>query len=187
MAVREKAKLGLLLGSLLICGLSLLTSQKSFEMGTRDLPLLQPQVHKFCKSSFKARNKCQTPIKNNNAPQQEQSQSSNAECREIQQQASQCEKAVQKAYRSINMGGCPHELRDVTLCELERCGGYHGVSVIHNHLHGMDQTTQNNGRTSGATAGGCVEHCRVVHDTLETCVTQHVQKQLQQYGIQPQQ
>ena len=189
MAVREKDKLGLLLGSLLICALSLLTSQKSFDMGTRDLPLLQPQIHKFCKASFKARNKCQTSnhSNNNNNPQQQPASSSNAACRDSQQQASQCEKAVQKAYRSINMGGCPHELRDVTLCELERCGGYHGVSVIHNHLHGMDQTTPTNGRTSRATAGGCVEHCQVARTTLETCVTQHVQKQLRHYGIQPQQ
>ena len=173
--MREQAKLALLVGSLLICLGSLLTSQKSFQMGSRDLPLLQPQVQKFCKSIFRARNKC-LPRQPSNAAVATTTTTITATCQDVLQQASHCETAVQQAYRSINMGGCPHELRDVTLCELERCGGYHGVSVIHNHLpnRNMDAT------------GGCVEHCDAVKKTLETCVTQHVQQHLRQYGIQMQ-
>ena len=194
MSLREKAKLGLLLGSFLICGLSLLTSQKSFEMGTRDLPVLQPQVTKFCHTYVQARNRqCHRGAAGSSQqllrPDDATTSMISSSCRVIEQHVSQCEKAVQKAYRSINMGGCPHELRDVTLCELERCGGYHGVSVIYNHLQqgGLDSSSSSYQVSSSGTRNrnieGCVEHCQAAQKTLERCVTKHVQEQLQHYGV----
>lgn len=175
MAFREKAKLALLAGLFLVCLGSIATSQKSFQMGTRDLPLLQPQVRKFCEAIFKARktNNCRKGQQSDVVAGTDTTTSSN-NCQEILQQASSCETAVTQAYRTINMGGCPHEMRDVTLCELERCGGYHGISVVHNHLptsRAMDATM------------GCVHHCDAFKKTLETCVTKHVQHELKQYGL----
>jgi len=172
MALRETFKIALLAGCLLLCFGSVFTSQKSFAMGSRELPRLQPQIHKFCSKFLKALNKCQ---QQQQQQQQHLSTNPSSSCSDVTfQQVTQCETAVQQAYRHINMGGCPHELRDVALCELERCGGYHGASVIHNHLP--------TSRRQDATMG-CVTHCDRPKEILEMCVTKHVQDKMKQYEL----
>ena len=165
----EKVKLALLIGSYVVCVGSLFTSHKSFQMGPRDLPILKPQVNRFCTSVFKARNKCR---KNANAT---------PECSKINQQSTQCESAVKHAYKKINGGGCPFQLRDVTLCELERCGGYHGVSVLES------QNDSNNRNAVWDSVEGCMHHCDAVRKQLDKCVVDKVERQLKKYGIQIQQ
>ena len=157
---REKAKLGLLASLLVLALGSLLTSHKSFQMGPRDLPQLAPQVPRFCASIQKAKDKC---IKN-----QSNSNSNNNNCKDLIQQASQtCPMAVKEAYRHVNMGGCPYELRDVTLCELERCGGYH----FSNNAH--DPFSQE----------GCVLHCDPVRKSLENCIRNIVNNYFRKYSL----
>jgi hypothetical protein len=172
--LREKVKIGVLLVAVLVCLGSLVTSHKSFQMGPRDLPTLQPQVMQHCKSIHKARDACLDHLK----PKQQQ------ECPTAIHQASQCEAAVIKAYRIINMGGCPHQLQDVTLCELERCGGYHGISVL--RASSIRKRGDNNNMPLIDGVEGCMHHCDAVRKRLDVCVTENVKKTLQKYGIKVQ-
>lgn len=157
MVYKEKLKLGLLATCLLVSLISLFTSHKTFQMGPRDLPQLQPQVQRFCSLIQKAKSKCLDRQKSGSRPVDY--------CQDIIHHASQCPYVVQQAYRYINMGGCPYELRDVTLCELERCGGYHGS--------GHDPFSQE----------GCVQHCDHIRKQLEACVRKSVEYYLQKYGL----
>jgi hypothetical protein len=154
----EKAKLGVLCFFLSVCLVSVLNSYKTFQMGPRDLPVLQPQVKRFCKGVHKALNKC--------LDRHDKEKHPTDYCEDVSRQSSQCGTAVKEAYRFINMAGCPHQLRDVTLCELERCGGYHGS----NH----DPFSQE----------GCITHCDQVRKTLETCINEGVNIYFEKYGIQ---
>lgn len=79
------------------------------------------------------------------------------------------------------MGGCPHQLQDVTLCELERCGGYHGISVLRTG-NNRKRGDYNNGPPMDA-AEGCMHHCDAVRKQLNVCVMENVKKRLQKYGI----
>jgi hypothetical protein len=167
---QEKLKLAVLLGSYIFCVLTLFTSHKSFQMGPRDLPILKPQPQRFCSSVFRSQTRCQKD------PQ------SSDQCPKINHQASQCEAAVRQAYRKINAGGCPYELREVTLCELERCGGYHGISVL-------ESQNSNNRNKNGMmdAVEGCMHHCDAARKQLDKCVLDIVEKKLQKYGIKIQQ
>jgi hypothetical protein len=177
--LQEKFKVALLLSALLVCLGSVLTSHKSFQMGTRDLPTLQPQVMQYCKSIHKARDSClDQHLKSSQQHQQQK-------CPTIIHQASQCEGAVLKAYQIINMGGCPHQLQDMTLCELERCGGYHGIGVLRTSNSRKRGDHNNNGPIMDAVEG-CMHHCDAVRKQLNVCVTKNVKKTLQRYGIQVQ-
>ena len=46
---------------------------------------------------------------------------SGKECVELHMKGEKCEKTVQKAYRYINMAGCPFQLQAKALCEREWC------------------------------------------------------------------
>ena len=166
--LKDQIKILMLLMSYLLCLASIFTSHKSFQMGPREMPILKPQVARFCSTIFKERNKCR---KNPN---------SQADCPKIQQQASHCESGVKKAYQTINAGGCPYQLRDVTLCELERCGGYHGVSVL--------EAQNGNNRHAGMDAvEGCMHHCDAARKKLDKCVLDKVEEKLKKHGIKMQQ
>ncbi|CAB9502928.1 expressed unknown protein [Seminavis robusta] len=168
--VKENVKLGFLLSSLLFCLGSLVTSHKSFQMGPRDLPTLQPNVKQFCRFVYKARDRCLDEKKRQDPS-----------CPSIMTQASQCEGAVKLAYRSINTWGCSYQLRDQTLCELERCGGYHGVSVL--RTNDAPKVMGANSEEFKEAVEGCANHCNTIRKRLDQCIQDNVHKVLKKQGI----
>jgi hypothetical protein len=74
-----------------------------------------------------------------------------------------CEKAVQKAYRYINMAGCIKPLRAKALCEHEWCTG---------HTNDMESSPQT-----------CSTKCSQVRKDIQDCVDRTLYSYLERYGI----
>lgn len=72
----------------------------------------------------------------------------------LEKLALDCEGAVSRAFRDINLGGCPHEILANVLCTMEWCEGQ-GASVIL-----------------------CDQECAKVKQNLQSCVDRHVQSYL---------
>ncbi len=74
-----------------------------------------PNNQKFCKIPRQIARECEgkanaNPTDGNN-------------CNSHREVAKKCERVVRKAFRNINMGGCPKQIKLLTLCEDEWC--YH--------------------------------------------------------------
>lgn len=81
-------------------------------------------------------------------------------CGEEDADAQKCHDVVSEAYRYINLGGCPWELRSVSACEAEWC--------------------------TGAKARGdrsCERECTGVRESLTSCVNGQIQKFFKKRGL----
>ena len=121
-------------------------------MGDRDLETLEAQVDPFCKEPRNSVEKCLEK-------QQEESLS----CSSPLQQASKCEQAVQRAFRHINMAGCPREIQAVTICDVEWC---------------------EYGRGDREAQEACQNECLAVRETLDACIKTHVISFFKRYGLE---
>lgn len=79
-------------------------------------------------------------------------------CNEEHAWAEKCHAVVSEAYRYINLGGCPWELRSVSLCEAEWCDGVR-----------RDRS--------------CEEECTGVRKKLTSCVNRQVQNFFKKRGL----
>jgi hypothetical protein len=126
---------------------------------------LRPPLQKHCRAARQAAKKCLHENADEalaTATTQDQSQS----CAKSARAVTQCEVAVTRAYRQINMGGCPRAMHAVTLCEQEWCGG--------------------GGPTAGmpVEVSPCQSECATVRSKLNDCVQQHVAAAFTRQGLE---
>ena len=79
-------------------------------------------------------------------------------CGKEHEAADKCQAVVSEAYRYINLGGCPWELRSASACEAEWCDGVR-----------RDRS--------------CEQECTGVRQKLNSCVDQQVQKFFKKRGL----
>ena len=241
--LQERAKLLLLVLVYALCLITILTSHKGFQLGPRELPLLDPNkgMNRYCKTIWRkaANHKCLLLAQNNEhysyrppptmrqlanrqvvpaendilthhldsqrhlvtasdlSPPKSPNTGSHAAaiCPDILQQASTCQMAVQQAFRHVNMGGCSYDILEVTLCVMERCGGYptttgHGATTT-NAMFTTEMGAGPTGDIVGSaprrqeSEGACRHHCEHAHQALDTCIQTNVQHYLKHYGILP--
>lgn len=146
----DRTKL-LLLGACLFGSLSTLWTSSSFMMGRNDLGVIGAPPNTFCKEPRAAAEACLD---------KEEEDSS---CLTLLSQASKCEETLKRAYRHINMGGCPREIQAVTICEVEWCEDVGGNREAEK---------------------ACSQECSTVRETLDKCVQGHVSSFFQRYGLE---
>jgi hypothetical protein len=132
----DPAKL-VLLGLCFIGCLATLFTSPGLSMGNAELRSLNPPVDRLCKKPREEAKKCVGP------------------------RVTKCEKAISQAYKDINMGGCPHELKTVTLCEAEWC-----------------QPGASPDRSA------CKRECGNVREDLQTCIQKHVEQYFSKHGLE---
>mmetsp|Transcript_107482 Transcript_107482/g.310665 ORF Transcript_107482/g.310665 Transcript_107482/m.310665 type:complete len:148 (+) Transcript_107482:150-593(+) len=116
-------------------------SSPTITFGNSSLPSLKPQIQQHCKVPLDALRQC------------------NKDCQPLRTSAKMCEKVVRKAYRHVNFGGCPNELKTWTLCEAEWC------------QKGMDGTS-------------CLSECAGVRENLENCKQGVVESYFHQHRLE---
>jgi hypothetical protein len=126
----ERVKVILLFACFFLSLATLFTSS-SFEMGEGDLPVLRPNIIQYCQSQVTQDAAC---VGN-----------SSKECAVVETKLKLCQRAVQRAYRRINLGGCPFQIQQNTLCENEWC-------------------------SRGSKKELCDEECTQVRSQLSSCV-----------------
>lgn len=126
---------------------SFLTSP-SIAMSNAAMRKLAPKTRQHCSKQMKAVDQC----KPNSDPDN---------CIGLQQAALTCEKVVKKVYQHINLGGCPYEIKAVTLCEDEWCSMSRKPADIES----------------------CRKECSVVRETLNTCIATQVSTFFRKYGL----
>ena len=124
--------------------LSTLFTSASIRMGNSSMGVMTPRNH--CMNSKKAVNQCKTQGK--------------APCNTLEVAASKCQKAVKEAYRHINLGGCPFEIKSLTLCEAEWC------------------------RSSSSSFQQCEKECSMVRKNLDTCIESQVSNYFLKNGLE---
>jgi hypothetical protein len=120
-------------------------------MGRSDLRKIGAPLNAFCKEPRAIWKKCLDREDEDNS------------CLKLLSQVSKCEETVQRAYRHINMGGCPREIQAVTICEVEWCEDVSGNREAEK---------------------ACANECSKVRETLEKCVKRHISSFLQRNGLQ---
>jgi hypothetical protein len=131
----DRAKLLMLAISMLACLGTLITSP-SISMGNAAMRVLSAPVRKHCMAPRKAANKCSTEAK--------------TPCTDLDKVVTKCERVAKRAYQHINLGGCPFEIKAVTLCEAEWC-----------HSGGLD-------------GSACQRECANAKESLTTCIERQV-------------
>jgi len=85
---------------------------------------------------------------------------SSSTCRErVSLQVRRCERAAERAYAWIYMGGCPFQIQANTICRMEWCGGGVGNKEV------------------------CERECKVVKDKLDLCIRTHVDAYFGREGL----
>jgi hypothetical protein len=141
----DRAKLSLLAMCTMACLGTFFTSS-SIAMGNAAMRVLSPRTRQHCMAPIRASNQCQ---KEGNA------------CTFQKAVATRCEAVVKRAYRHINLGGCPSEIKALSLCEAEWC-----------HSTGFPADSS------------CVQECSIVKETLSNCVQRQVQSFFRKNGLQ---
>ena len=124
--------------------LSTLFTSASIRMGHSSMGVMTPRNH--CMAAKRAVNQCKT-------------QSSKGPCKTLEEAASKCQKAVKQAYRHINLGGCPFEIKSLTLCEAEWC-------------------------RSNSRFQDCEKECSMVRKNLDTCIENQVLNYFLKSGLE---
>ncbi|VEU37042.1 unnamed protein product [Pseudo-nitzschia multistriata] len=122
-------------------------------MGNPSMRVLATGVEKFCIESQEKAIHCEKSMKKDPMG----SSMTTENCSSHQKTAQKCEKVVRKAFHDINMGGCPKQIKILTLCEDEWC-----------HQH--DTTS-------------CQKECAVVRQQLSICVKQRVMHHFKRNGL----
>lgn len=146
----DRTKL-LLLGGCLLGSLGTLWTSSSFMMGRNDLGVMGAPLNKFCKEPRAAAKAC---LDKNDE---------DSSCLKLLSQASKCEETLKRAYRHINMGGCPREIQAVTICEVEWCEDVGGNREAEK---------------------ACTQECSALREILDKCIKGHVMSFFQRYGLE---
>lgn len=135
----------LLLPVMILACLSTLWTSSSIQFNNADFRVLSPQVQTYCRAPRQQTVKeCEAAAAAPGAPPP------SFDCQRLQTSLKQCESAVKKAYRDINIGGCPWEIKSLTLCENEWCRG------------------------SPNDASSCQTECAGVRESLTACIQRRV-------------
>ena len=134
----------MLLPALIVCVcLATMFTSSSIIMSNADMSTLRPPVNQLCRNALSAKAACKA--------------SQNQNCRDADDAAYKCERAVRKAYQHINFGGCPYEIKAVTLCKAEWCQ---------------------------VPDGACQRECAGVTEQMNQCVKKNVRNFFQWHGLQ---
>ena len=154
--VSDRTKVGMLALGYALCLMTLGTSP-SILLGSGSLRTLTPAVQRYCHMARKRAHECQpaAPTTDASSP----SSSSSSSCEGWHKASRQCETAVQRAYRRINLGGCTFPLRISSSCDEEWC------------QRGMDPTA-------------CRIECQQVREALDQCTNRVVAEYFQKYGLE---
>jgi hypothetical protein len=120
MLTRDHVKFFCLLALTVVCIGSFFTSQ-SIAMANpsmRVLSAVDRDMQTFCAEPRKAARNCE---KMTNADTSDNFSKRKEDCTPYRETAQKCDKVVQNAFRYINMGGCPKQIKLLTLCEDEWC------------------------------------------------------------------
>jgi hypothetical protein len=134
----------LLLAICMVACLGTLFTSPSITMGNAAMRVLAPPVRQHCMAPRQAANKC--------------SKESKAPCPDLDKVVVKCQSVVERAYRHINLGGCPFEIKALTLCEAEWCQSGDGAS--------------------------CERECSNVRESLSSCIQRQVAAFLNRNGIE---
>ena len=104
-ALPDHCKILLLLATIAAC-LSTLWTTTSFELGSQNVPQLMPKTEHWCYHTKSRMRSCQQ---------------GKASCSKEEKEFMNCQSAIKKAYRFINMGGCVYENNAHFLCRQEWC------------------------------------------------------------------
>lgn len=150
MGWKDQTKLYLLFFSYLLF-LSTLFTSSSFSLGHRTIQTMSAPVHRFCRTPRNEVKKCLD------------GQDGDQQCKSQLNQASKCESVLKRAFRYINMGGCPYEIQSVAVCETEWCEGVQA-----------DKQGQ----------ADCRKECAKARKALDQCVQGHVTTFYARAGLQ---
>eukprot|EP00980_Cylindrotheca_fusiformis_P003118 scaffold721_cov131-Cylindrotheca_fusiformis.AAC.8 len=142
--VSDQTKIALLAICTIACLGTFFTSS-SIAMGNAGMRILSPQTRQHCAAPNRAASECQKEGKS---------------CASQAAVATKCKEAVKRAYRHINLGGCPSEIKALSLCEEEWC-----------HSVGLPSDSS------------CVQECSKVREGLNSCVERQTQVYFKKYGL----
>ena len=164
----DQSKLFLLLACLSIC-LGTFWTSHAFPTTTITTGEADVRLHtspKFCNIPRATWNACTSATStagsgagNGGTTTTTSSSTSTSTCTTQFKMLTTCENVVQKAYRHINMAGCPSEIQAVHRCESEWCSKDDGEPVV------------------------CQKECQVSRKVLEECVKRHVHRWFQKHGL----
>jgi hypothetical protein len=117
MLTRDHVKLFCLMALTAVCIGSFFTSQ-SIAMANPSMHVLTADMQKFCAEPRNAARSCEKMTISDTS---DNSSKRKEDCTPYRETAQKCDKVVQNAFRYINMGGCPKQIKFLTLCEDEWC------------------------------------------------------------------
>ena len=123
----------MLLAVCLVGCLSTIFTASSTSMMNAKLRVIPAPVQHHCRKPLALLRACQAEGKES--------------CSELDLHANKCKNVIRRAFQHINMGGCPYEIKAVTLCEAEWCTGDNSA---------------------------CRKECALVRESLTNCVNRHV-------------
>jgi hypothetical protein len=138
----------LLLLVLTVSCLSTMFISPSTTMLNSNMKVLSPSMLQFCKVPRDAAQDCRKAVYNKDKQA----------CTVVDRVLVNCENVVKRAFRHVNLGGCPFHIRALTLCEDEWCH--------------QDPKS-------------CAVECLGVREALSTCIQQHVTNYFFTNGMMP--
>jgi hypothetical protein len=142
----------LVLAVLTVLCLGTLFTSPSITMGNPSMRVMRPNVPQHCMVPRKQVNNQKCASSSKETP-------SSAVCTELQRVFERCDRTVRRAYQHINLGGCPLEIKAVTLCDAEWC------------------------HSSASDASSCLGECATVNDSLANCIQQQVSFYFKRSGL----
>ena len=151
MVTRDTIKFFSLVALTLVCIGSFFTSPSISMMNPsmRVITAIDANTRKFCSAPRKEAKECENRINVDSSGGKE-------DCNKYGEVAKKCERVVRKAFRYINMGGCPKQLKLLTLCENEWCY--------------QDPTL-------------CQKECAVVKNSLSLCIQERIEHYFKRNGL----
>lgn len=140
MPLSDRVKIALLVVGYILC-LATLWTAPSMTMGNAAMRVVSPPMRQHCKA-VTTNGRCDADDK---------------DCQAGQATADKCSHVVRQAYRWINLGGCPNQIKAWTLCEVEWC-------------QGGDRTA-------------CMNECAAVRESLQACKQWVVESYLARNGL----
>ena len=153
MVTIDKIKFFCLMALTLVCIRSLFTSQSISMMNPsmRVITAMDANKQKFCAELRKVATGCEARDSNEKFSETQEN------CKKHREVANKCVRVVQNAFRYINMGGCPKQIKLLTLCEDEWC-------------HQQDPTS-------------CRKECAGVRKNLSICVEETMEFYFKTNGL----
>uniref|UniRef100_A0A7S1Z7N7 Uncharacterized protein n=1 Tax=Trieres chinensis TaxID=1514140 RepID=A0A7S1Z7N7_TRICV len=162
--ITDKTKLLLLAASIAACLSTLLTSS-SFQTGSKGLQALSPPRQRLCKKARSEARECVEESADGDGSgsgsKDDGGGESRPSCSDLLSEVSRCERAVERAYRHINMV-CASLIQARTVCELEWC----------ENVPDTDEARK-----------ACIRECYSPRDALERCSEHHVTRFFRRAGL----